>query len=147
MVENQLIRAKFRFQQTNQFRVNFDRVKINVRTDEVSGQGAAAGANLHNGLIRISIDQPDDVINDLCISQKVLSEFFALSAGGHLFCLWDKVPARDSACCRLPVSATPLPAIPYAVPWSTEVRIMGSPSVTLTMLPKAPCLMTGSPWS
>lgn len=33
---------------------------------------------------------------------------------------------------RLDGLAMPFPAISYAVPWSTDVRIIGSPKVTLT---------------
>ena len=48
---------------------------------------------------------------------------------------------------RLPASARPVPARSSAVPWSTEVRTIGSPSVTLTPPPKLACLSTGRPWS
>ncbi len=41
-------------------------------------------------------------------------------------------PASASAASRLDGSALPLPAISSAVPWSGEVRMKGSPSVTLT---------------
>src|SRR4029453_6867163 len=44
---------------------------------------------------------------------------------------------------RLPALALPVPARPSAVPWSTEVRMIGSPSVTLTPPPKATYLRTG----
>ena len=53
--------------------------------------------------------------------------------------------ASASAACRLPPSARPLPARSSAVPWSTEVRISGSPSVTLMPCPKLACLSTGKP--
>ena len=49
--------------------------------------------------------------------------------------------------CRLPVSALPVPARSSAVPWSTEVRMIGSPSVILTALPKPLYFSTGRPWS
>ncbi len=47
----------------------------------------------------------------------------------------------------LPASARPVPAMSSAVPWSTEVRMNGSPSVMLTPWPKVAYFSTGSPWS
>ena len=44
--------------------------------------------------------------------------------------------ARCIAAKRLPGSARPVPARSRAVPWSTEVRTIGNPSVTLTACPK-----------
>ena len=55
--------------------------------------------------------------------------------------------AKSMAANKLPISMRPLPASVKAVPWSTEVRSMGKPSVTLTPVPKLACLSTGSPWS
>ena len=48
---------------------------------------------------------------------------------------------------RLLASAWPEPASGNAVPWSTEVRTMGRPSVMFTQSPKPANLMTGNPWS
>ncbi len=47
----------------------------------------------------------------------------------------------------LPGSAAFRPAMSKAVPWSTDVRMMGSPSVTLTALPNASSFTGISPWS
>ena len=47
----------------------------------------------------------------------------------------------------LPGSAAFLPAMSKAVPWSTEVRMIGSPSVTLTARPNASNFTGISPWS
>ena len=55
--------------------------------------------------------------------------------------------ASATAATRLPTSALPVPARSSAVPWSTEVRMMGSPSVTFTPAPKPTCFSTGRPWS
>ena len=38
-------------------------------------------------------------------------------------------------------SATPWPAMSNAVPWSTDVRMMGKPKVTLTAFPNASSLI------
>ena len=51
---------------------------------------------------------------------------------------------------KLVASAPVLPSAPArsnAVPWSTEVRMMGRPRVMFTVSPKEVCLMAGSPWS
>ena len=53
--------------------------------------------------------------------------------------------ASCNAVSMLPGLARPLPASSNAVPWSTEVRIIGSPSVTFTARPKPRCFNTGSP--
>src|SRR5262249_36422881 len=45
--------------------------------------------------------------------------------------------ASLTASTRLPGSATPLPTMSKAVPWSTDVRMIGSPTVRFTQLPKA----------
>ena len=55
--------------------------------------------------------------------------------------------AAATAASMLPESAFPLPAISSAVPWSTDVRMMGMPSVTFTAWPNPLCLSTGRPWS
>ena len=44
-------------------------------------------------------------------------------------------------------SATSLPAMSKAVPWSTDVRMIGNPSVTFTESPKASSFTGTSPWS
>ncbi len=46
---------------------------------------------------------------------------------------------------RLPGSALPVPASSSAVPWSTEVRMMGRPRVTLMPWPKVAYLRRGQP--
>ena len=48
---------------------------------------------------------------------------------------------------RLLGSARPVPARSSAVPWSTDVRSIGSPRVMLTAVSKPACLITGRPWS
>jgi len=55
--------------------------------------------------------------------------------------------ASSIAAIKLPDSAWPEAARSKAVPWSTDVRMIGNPSVTLTALPKPAYLRTGRPWS
>ena len=43
--------------------------------------------------------------------------------------------------------ARPVPASASAVPWSTDVRTIGRPSVTFTISPNDSALITGKPWS
>ena len=47
----------------------------------------------------------------------------------------------------LEASATPLPAMSKAVPWSTDVRIIGSPKVTFTDAPNDSALTAIVAWS
>ena len=54
---------------------------------------------------------------------------------------------RSIASVMLWLSALPVPATGKAVPWSTEVRIHGSPTVTLTPVAKPRTLMGICPWS
>ena len=55
--------------------------------------------------------------------------------------------ASRSAAIRLDGLALPVPAISNAVPWSGEVRMNGSPSVTLTASSNAIVLIGISAWS
>ena len=55
--------------------------------------------------------------------------------------------AASIAANRLVGEALPEPARSSAVPWSTEVRMMGRPSVTLMPSSKAAYLSTARPWS
>ena len=59
--------------------------------------------------------------------------------------------ARSTAATRLPGSASRAfvasAARSSAVPWSTDVRMNGNPSVTLMPWPKLAAFSTGSPWS
>ena len=80
------------------------------------------------------------------IVQEVLAEALAGAASPLRAAAHERAASR-SAASRLPASARPVPARSSAVPWSTEVRTIGSPSVTLTAWPKPACLSTGSPWS
>ena len=55
--------------------------------------------------------------------------------------------AHSIAACKLPDMARPVPAKSKAVPWSTEVRMNGNPSVMFTPWPKLAYFKTGKPWS
>src|SRR5207302_489628 len=55
--------------------------------------------------------------------------------------------ASFSAAIRLSGLATPWPAMSKAVPWSGEVRMNGSPSVTLTAPSKSSVFIGISAWS
>ncbi len=55
--------------------------------------------------------------------------------------------ASCNAAIRLDGLALPVPAMSKAVPWSGEVRMNGSPSVTLTASSNAMVLIGISAWS
>ena len=86
------------------------------------------------------------------VEQEILSERFAGRQGvlandlaerrkvvdrAHAGCAAAMRAASRSAAIRLDGLARPLPAMSKAVPWSGEVRMNGSPSVTLTASSKA----------
>ena len=116
------------------------------RSSRGSGQRAAAGADLDDALPGPGVDCRDDAPQDAGIVQEMLPEPLARAVQGG----GQPGPRRAASRIdsnRLPGSARPVPARSSAVPWSTDTRRNGRPSVTLTALPKPACLITGRPWS
>ena len=99
--------------------------------------GIEAGVNLTVGLpvIRTSVDH--GTAFDIAGTGRA-------EAGSMV----EALPAAcRSASTMLPASARPVPAMSNAVPWSTEVRITGRPTVMLTPA-SMPSTLTGPcPWS
>src|SRR5690606_913673 len=121
-----------------------------------SCQPAGAGSHLDDGRIVQRPGTPGDLLGKIEIEQEVLAERLARIEAMAL----DHVAQRRQAvqCChqagtfaddarassaasmsaamRLVSRAIPCPAMPNAVPWSGDVRMNGSPSVTLTEVSK-----------
>ena len=77
----------------------------------------------------------DALVAEIGSTTTVVSAFDGLVGGagaGGPRLLGQGVAANSSALTRLLVEATPWPAMSKAVPWSTEVRMIGSPSATFT---------------
>ena len=55
--------------------------------------------------------------------------------------------ASSRACCNESVNAMPCQAMSNAVPWSTDVRMIGRPRVTLTPVSNASSFIGAWPWS
>ena len=127
-------------------RVDLDRVQAARAREQRGGDGAAARADLDDAVARAG-----DRWRGRCArSSRDRAGSAARSASSR------GSPARPAGRCarpcasaasRLPGSARPVPARSSAVPWSTEVRTIGRPSVTLTASPKAARFSTGRPWS
>ena len=125
-------------------RVDLDDVQPRDRLEQRAGEGAAAAADLHHAVIGGRVDGRDQPGDHRGVVQEVLPQPFSRSQG-HSRRI--SVNAKSTAWCRLSGLARPVPARSSAVPWSTEVRTMGSPSVTLTVSPNASALIAGRPWS
>jgi hypothetical protein len=129
----------------------FDDVQVIEPPQQGRGQGGQPRANLDHRLVTLHRQLVDDLGDDLLIDQEILAKALARDMRPHaLTCLLP--PGRASgatgaalatismacsmATSKLPGSARPLPASSSAVPWSTEVRMIGRPSVTLMPWPK-----------
>src|SRR5215472_9187063 len=98
--------------------------------EQGEGDGAEAGTDLDQCLSQARRDRRKDLLDHARVVQEVLAEALA-RAVLHQPCR--AIPtAAASAASRLPGSARPVPASSRAVPWSTELRTMGRPSVMFT---------------
>ena len=98
-------------------------------------------------VVRLRIDSCDDATDNIWVVEKVLPEPLSRPVIHHEVAPRTRCPARSSAANKLCGSALLVAARSSAVPWSTEVRMIGNPSVTLTASPNPRALRTGSPWS
>src|SRR5262245_55144812 len=121
-----------------QVAIDLDRRERAELLEQRCRERSAAGPDLDDALAAPRLDRRDDARDHLGIVEEVLAEALAHVA---------RVIACSIAALRLPDSAWPLPASESAVPWSTEVRMIGRPSVTLTAEPKPASLSAGKPWS
>ena len=94
---------------------------------QMLGQHALARADLDDEVRRGGLDRLDDACRALPAR--------AGNAGRTAYAGDASWMASFTASIRLPGSARPVPATSSAVPWSTEVRTNGRPSVTLTPSP------------
>jgi len=124
--------------------VDFDRIQRAGLADEPFGERATAGPDLEQCLVGLRRDFAHDAIEHAAVMQEMLAEPLAREDQARLAA---NSTARRVAAMRLPASARPVPARSSAVPWSTDVRMIGRPSVTFTAWPKPACLSTGRPWS
>src|SRR5262249_17160334 len=149
--------AKSRYDVT----VDLDDVQVGHTLGERPRERTETWPDFCHAIVPAGSDCSKDGFDHCVIGEKVLAEALARAVRLH-----DpprrgsEAPARASrrarrasiaasliASMRLPALALPLPASASAVPWSTEVRMIGNPSVTLTPPPKAACFSTGKPWS
>ena len=143
LVHDQLAqRADPRLQFGDHVAVDLDDFQASRAREQVAGQRAQSRSDLDQWLPGLRIDGRDDARDHLLVMQEVLAE--ALAGAYHRLA---QSSASSSAAARLPASARPVPARSSAVPWSTDVRMIGRPSVTFTAWPKPAYLSTGRPWS
>src|SRR5690625_4871287 len=113
------------------------------------GDRAQPRTDLYQCIAGFRIDQVDHPGDGIWVDEKVLPEAFSSAVSGHERALRAARSARSmavlKAAARLPDSAWPVPASSSAVPWSTEVRTMGSPRVMFTAFPNPAYLSTGKP--
>ena len=124
--------------------INFHRVQMIERNTERRGDRTGTRADFDQDIVTPRCDGGDDATDVMMIGQKMLAEPF-LGAWQHGYRLRANCTAKWIAAIMLPVSMLPVPARSSAVPWSTDVRMIGSPSVTFTPSPKLANLRTGKP--
>src|SRR6185369_16088845 len=131
-----------------------DRRDASRALDEPCGERGQAGPDLDQVVAGPRIDRIDDPLDVVGVDQEVLAEALAgnvrdQAVRGGACCA--RTSASSSAATRLPTSAvrsrSGSAARSSAVPWSTDVRTNGNPSVTFTPWPKLAAFRTGSPWS
>ena len=125
--------------------VDLDDVERARGLEQRHGDRAAPGTDLDQAVAGLRRDGAHDAVDRPGIVQEVLAEALLGAAQGRRAA--QSSTASRTAARRLPASARPVPARSRAVPWSTEVRTIGSPSVTFTPWPNAARLSTGRPWS
>ena len=141
-MDGQPLRAVFLAQQGDQVPVQLHHMQVRQLFQQRVGERAAAGADFHQGVVFLQPQGTHHQVHQIAVVQKVLAETFA----GAVFChVAASSRASRVAAIRLPALAWPVPARSKAVPWSTEVRIKGSPRVILMASPKPAYLSTGRP--
>src|SRR5205807_6918290 len=152
-------------QQRREITVDLDGIERAVAAfEQRRGERAAPGPDLHQMIPDPGRERARDAQDHRGVVEEVLAEALAArrpaarSDGGggggrgarqarhQRRCAARRLASRTAAL-KLRESARPLPARSSAVPWSGEVRTIGSPSVTLTARSKPACFTTGSPWS
>ena len=133
-------------QPLRQVAIKFDSVNAGATFNQWPCNGSLARTDLNNVLASLWRDRQQDALYDILVMQKILSEPLACAVlrqrhGGR----GHRLAAAGLACemaftisqavaiavNRLPVFALSVPARSRAVPWSTEVRMIGSPRVML----------------
>src|SRR5690606_6681242 len=125
--------GKARAQARGQVAVDLDGEHAGTTVQQRAGECALPGADFDQCFTCLRVRGRYDAFNDVRIVQKVLPEALACAmalvlAQARLPAWWARLAAMATAARRLPASALPLPARSSAVPWSTEVRMKGSPS-------------------
>src|SRR5579862_7818 len=132
--------------------VDLDRGDAPRALEQRAGERAESRPDLDNVVAGSWIDRVDDSRDVMRIDEKVLAEPLARPV------TLDQSGARRASAIASSMAATRLPgsavfassasdARSSAVPWSTDVRMNGKPSVTLTPCPKLDAFSTGNPWS
>ena len=134
--------APARAQLGGEIAIDLDGVQRAGLADQAFGERAASRADLQQRLLGLRRDFAHDAIEHAAVMQEMLAE--PLAREDHARLAANSTASRVAAM-RLPASARPVPARSSAVPWSTDVRMIGRPSVTFTAWPKPACLSTGRP--
>src|SRR5690606_16314591 len=134
--------------------VDLDDVQRSHALEQRRGQRAEPTADLDERVVRPRIDRIDESPDHGRVVQKMLPEALArrnapraLQRPAHAAPRALRASSRPtrSAASRLSGRARPVPASGSAVPWSTDVRTIGSPSVTFTTSPNATALSGARP--
>jgi hypothetical protein len=153
-VQREPLRRKFGGERGGEIAIDLDDGQSVDLRQQRAGQRAETRADFDETLAALRRDRSDDAIDVMRIGQKMLAESFARPVRGYRQCPAARACdtrsiARSTAANSEPGSAArasaPSAARSSAVPWSTDVRTNGRPSVTLTASPKPSALSTGKP--
>jgi hypothetical protein len=152
-VQREPFRREFGRERGGEIAIDLDDGQAVDPVQQRPGKRAQARADFDEALASLRCDRVDNALDIMRIGQEMLAEPFARAVRGY------QRPAARARDARSIASSTaansepgsaarasaPSAARSSAVPWSTEVRTIGRPSVTLTPWPKLACLSTGSP--
>src|SRR5450830_1489221 len=127
----QTLRTELFLQPRDQIAIKLNHVHVIKRLQQQARHRCQAGTDLDHDVVLFRRNGADDVVQDGLIGQKILAKTFT----GDVF--HREFLARA-------ISAAVLMAS-IMLPWSTEVRMIGRPSVILTPWPKLANLSTGKP--
>jgi hypothetical protein len=152
-VQRKPLRREFDGERRGEIAVDLDDGQSVDPIEQRSGQRAQTRADFDEALASLRRDRLDDALDIMRIGQEMLAESLARAMRGFQRAAARaraaRSIARSTAANSEPGSAArasaPSAARSSAVPWSTEVRTIGRPSVTLTPWPKLACLSTGNP--